>query len=315
MSRVRIENFFIERNAFVELISESLKLIKHIYRGQNDDINLDCVMYTWERERLLPIINDFEKFYLKYQNLLFLLPKEVFEAEIQFGKKLVRAALDLINSPPDHIRLVVVPIVHTAKPLKIQYAEIVPPICYEVVPQVFEKISHTFIKRVPKFVKVRHSVVVEAVIPFAQEAVVWNKANDILSTCTRGVIEVCDNSCIEGTNITKGTKQSVDFSRLQGGYDFHVNSHSKKLTNILIVQFKFMLRNLKMLMLKKFYNRISLRIFWNYFLFSDFNLYFYKISLLGGSYFFVTKCFVLCLLFMLVKNLFLTVGSVTAVWQ
>jgi len=99
MSTSCIENFFVERNAFVKIISESVNLIKSIYSGKND-VNLDCVMYTWERERLLLIIKDLESMYLKYQDVLFLLPKEESRAEFQYGKKLIRAALDVINSPP-----------------------------------------------------------------------------------------------------------------------------------------------------------------------------------------------------------------------
>ena len=86
-------------NEFVRTISESIEVFKYIYSDKDESANLYNVMYTWEYERLLPIINEFENLYHKYRDVLYVLPKEESEAEILFGKKLISAALDFINSP------------------------------------------------------------------------------------------------------------------------------------------------------------------------------------------------------------------------
>jgi len=316
MSTSCIENFFVERNAFIKIISESVNLIKSIYSGKND-VNLDCVMYTWERERLLLIIKDLESMYLKYQDVLFLLPKEESRAEFQYGKKLIRAALDVINSPPAHIKLVVVRINQTVKAAKVQQCKFVPPIRYEVVPQVAEKVSHAFVKRATsKFVTVHRYVVAESIVPSVQQVVVSNKSCVVFTSCIKNTIEVCDDQRNEVPNVKRYLTKVIDSSSLKCGYDLNVTPQSMNLANIAVIQVKYMLRNSKRhKMWKKFYNRIFLRSFWNYFLFSDFNLYFFKMSLCASCISVAADCLVLCLLFLLVKNLFFTVGSVTAVWQ
>ena len=148
MTNLRIQDYVVERNYFFETITESVSAIKSFYNKDDNEkhVHLHRTCYTWEYQRIVPIINDFEKIYTKYQDVLkLMLSRDQYEFELSFVKKFIRHALDIINNPPDHIMLVHTSIIHTTGPLEIQYAGKVPPIRYEVVSEVVEKLTRVVV--------------------------------------------------------------------------------------------------------------------------------------------------------------------------
>ena len=97
MTNLRIQDYVVERNYFFETIVESVSVIKSFYNKDDNEkhVHLHRTCYTWEYQRIVPIINDFEKIYTKYQDVLkLMLPRDQHEFELSFVKKFIRHALD-----------------------------------------------------------------------------------------------------------------------------------------------------------------------------------------------------------------------------
>ncbi|XP_066911485.1 uncharacterized protein [Clytia hemisphaerica] len=314
MSSLRIQDYIVERNYFFETISESLSVIKSFYNKDDDEkhLHLHRICYTWEYQRIVPIINEFENVYTKYQDVLkLMLSKDQYEFELSFVKKFIRHSLDIINKPPDHIMLVLVPIIHTAEPLEIQRAEKVLPVRYEVVSEVVEKVTRVSGRKSVRDIEVCECHVAESVVPLVQEAVVVKNPMVVKLNCIKAVIEIqeenfsCDVKC----------ESDVVFNEAYSKDQFQIGDKycdlSKNLGNNSIAEKERCLESFEESMfLRKFYCKIFLRLFWCYFLFSDFLLFCFETSV---CLLICSMKRLMCLLFDLVKNLFLTVGSVTAV--
>ena len=302
MALQRVQQFCIERIRLSELINESTQFLQRVYHKEEFDPQLDPLTYKLESERLLKLIRDAENLYVENGDLL----KE-FHDEVRYGFKLIEGALDILNSAPSRFqeRRKIVP---ESNFIKSSEVKVLQPCSFQVVScQTVEKRQFCFVREKPKvFVIPKLNIVTTEhaeVIPPCHEEVVSCKVEKLSNViikeqCNKVQTQICKSVVVENIETVVVQKQpKVQLIRNDVIGSHHVNAtntfkssdfdngicddYQMVETFAVKVQIEelydcdvdpYFGKRTTPFMFWNSYNRVCLRNFWVYFMFSDFSL-------------------------------------------
>ena len=327
----RLEEFLSKRNSYVGWIEESIEFLKLIYR-KRIFTNIDQLTYKVERETLLNLFGKIKQLYTDYKDVLMKYPDE-------FGHDVIQEASTVLKRAPSILKVCyVAPVLNTVDEVE-RVFKVKAPLVRVVDSKTIEKHLNVIVKKPSTLF----------VVP-KQNSLKTPKAENFSPHQPRSVECKIDRLCrvfskekpktftkICGTKILKVSNQTTKASipKLSSKPDCIMKSVrsetencSSELSNVVsgyesglivmnaatIVSSVIKVSKLNITFLCwKFYNRVSLRMFWFYFLFADFSFVAFFVCSGTSFLFIVLFLFVGKVSLFVVKIGILTVGSVNAV--
>ena len=300
--------FYKKQGRYVEWISESIDFLRLVYRKKKFT-HIDQLTYKVEREALLKLLSKLDQLHIKYEDVLQKFPDVL-------GQDMIQEAVRVLESAPRILKVCcVVPVLMNTVDNVERAVKVNGPVVTVVNSHDSEKLSNVVVKEpkklfvVPKL-NVLEAQKIECIAPCQIESV-ESKVEKILHVFINEKPKTFTNVCFEivfnGLN-EKSIQPSITQSHETCLQELNIE---KAVTgNKLVKVFKLNISFLRF----KFYDRVSLRMFWFYFLFADFSFVIFFVSSGSSFLFFALFLFVGKVSLFVVKIGILTVGSVNAVW-
>jgi len=295
----RLDDYLTEQNRYVGWIHESIEFLNLVYRKRKFT-KIDELTYKVERKTLLNLFDKIKELYTDYNDVLSKYPDELGHETIQEASAVLKFAPSLLKNDETLSCQIVsdAPKLCAASKsyvMEVQRVEIVPPTYVNRAICKVEKLFCVFKEKHKNVLKMYSENVLTISYGKVNESAVQLVSK---SCCLAKVVVRTKNCCFSKTTNVADVHEQFQLTTEDTVVENELNKFFK-----VDVSFLYL----------KCYDRVSLRMFWFYFSFADFNLFEFSVFMLT-SFLFVLFLFVGKVSLFVVKIGILTVGSVNAVW-
>ena len=332
----RLEEFLTKQKRYVGWIHESIEFLYLVYRKRKF-AKIDQLTYKVKRETLLSLFDSIEELYTDYRDVLLKFPDEL-------GRDTIQEAWEVLERAQSILKVChAVPILNTVPQVE-RVVKIKVPIVKVAHFETIEKHFNVLVKEPLKLFVVPKSNLLKSpkVVNFSSHQIqsveckveklcrvfIKEKARTFVKINRDNVLSVFNETFIKPSvnmfsskpirimdEVVTSVKESCycELLNVADGYEGYESFRQVMNTSIIesgVIEVSKL--NISFFCLK-FYDRVSLRMFWFYFLFADFSFVVFFVCLGSSFMFFILFLFVGQVSLFVVKIGILTVGSVNAV--